>query len=286
MKNIGIVPNLDKDTKLIVTKEIIQFLLENNCTPVLPVQIAEAVSMPGFGASIEDIYKSVEFLIVLGGDGTLLNVGRRAAQYNTPLLGINLGTLGFLTDTEASGAFQSIESVLKGDYIEEKRLMLEASILNKSIVSESHIALNDVCVTRGAFSKLVDLRVHVNKEYLDTFRADGIIISTPTGSTAYNLSAGGPILKPDTRMVAITPICPHAIHSRSVVISDDDIVTIEIGKNSRGDFLLSVDGQSGSPLDRDSIIQVKRSSFYTTIIKTNKLGFYDILRKKLVRNEG
>lgn len=286
LKNIGIIPNLEKDIDLAVTSQIVQFIEQSGCVPLLPEQVSQKLNLPNYSADVEDIFRLSNFIIVLGGDGTILSIGRNAAKFDVPLLGINLGTLGFLTDVEKTGASSSISKVLNGDYKIEKRIMLEANIINENTASESYIALNDVCVTRGVFSKIVDLHIHVNNDYVDTFRADGVIVSTPTGSTAYNLSAGGPILKPDTKMFAITPICPHALHARSIVISAEDIVTVEIGSHSRGDLLISVDGQTGSPLKIDDIIKIKRSKYYTSIIKTNDLGFYDVLRQKLVRNEG
>lgn len=286
MKNIGLIPNLEKDTDLSITKDIISSILSFDCTPFISEQIGEKLNMPEYSVNIEDVYRKSDFLIVLGGDGTLLSVGRKSAIYDTPLLGINLGTLGFLTDVEKGDVPDAISNVLKGDFKIQRRIMLEANILTKGTVSEGHIALNDVCITRGVFSKIVDLNVFVNGEYLDTFRADGIIICTPTGSTAYNLSAGGPIIKPDTEMVAITPICPHSFNGRSIVVSANDIITVEVDKHSRGSLLISMDGQSGNPLQSEDIIQIKRSPYCTSIIKTNACGFYDVLRRKLVRNGG
>ncbi len=283
---VGIVPNIDKDREFSLTREIVSFLEEKRLSPALPEQVAIDMSISEYGVPYEELYEKSDFLVVLGGDGTLLSVGRKACIHNTPLLGINLGTLGFLTDVEKTDYKASIEKVLRKEYKTEKRLMLEASVLDTRTVPENMLALNDVCVTRGVFSKIVNVKVYVNGEYLNTFRSDGVIISTPTGSTAYNLSAGGPILKPDTKMIAITPICPHALYARSIVTSAEDIITIEADSTSRGDLIMSVDGQNGGYIRPGDKIQVKKSSYYTTIIKTNTYGFYDILRKKLVRNEG
>lgn len=283
MKYIGVISNQDKDIDLSITKQVVNYILSKGCFPVLSEHTAASINMLKYAANTtEDIYKLSDFIIVLGGDGTLLGVGRNSAIYNTPILGINLGTLGFLTDVEVSGASESIDKVLSGDYKIEKRMMLEASFYSKGVLKDSYLALNDVCITRGVFSKIVDLSVFINQEFLDTYRADGIIISTPTGSTAYNLSAGGPILKPDSEIVAITPICPHALNARSIVISAEDVVTVEVYKKSRGDLLISMDGQTGTSLSSNDIVRIKRSKYYTSIIKTNYLGFYDILRRKLV----
>lgn len=286
MKQIGILPNLIKDVDLTVTKRIIAFLIEKNCSPVLLKEQAEQAGLSQFACSEQQLYKNSDFLVVLGGDGTLLGTSRRTAQYGTPLLGINLGNLGFLTAAENHGAEEAIQRVLDNQYKIEKRLMLEASINTEKRRTEGILALNDICITRGVFSKMVEINVFVNAEYLDTVRADGMIISTPTGSTAYNLSAGGPILKPDTQSIAITPICPHTLHTRSIVVSSDDVITVEVCTHSSGDFAISADGQEGLALRSENIVQVKRSNYNATILKTNNLGFYDVLRQKLVRNGG
>lgn len=284
MKKIGVIPNLDKDKDLLVTKDVISFLLEKECTPLISFEVAQRLSLLEYGYCEEDMYHLADFFVVLGGDGTILGEGRKAAYYGVPLLGINLGTLGYLTDSEVADYKKSIERVLQGRFNVEHRLMLEARIYNENGIMKIFSALNDVCITRGVFSKIVDLHLYVNREYLDTIRADGVIIATPTGSTAYNLSAGGPVLKPDTRIIAITPICPHSLHARSIVISADDKVTIEIDGKLRGDLLLSADGQKGVTLDKNDIVRVQCSQHTVPIIKTNDYGFYDILRNKLMGN--
>ncbi len=284
----GIMPNLEKDEDLSVTKRLITFLENKGCCPYIPCDIAKNFNLDKYGIDEDRLFSIADFIIVLGGDGTLLGIGRRTAKYNTPLLGINLGNLGFLTAADNLGAEYAIEKVLENDYKVEKRLMIEAYI-NKgdNINNDGIIALNDICITRGAFSKLVEIDVYANKEYLDTVRADGIIISTPTGSTAYNLSAGGPILKPDTKIMAITPICPHNLYSRSIVISADDVITMVMrSKSNDSEFLLSADGQDAIKMKNNDIVRIKKSQFYTTIIKTEMKSFYDILREKLSGNGG
>lgn len=287
MKRVGIVPNIEKDIDFKMTKKIIHFLTQKGCAPLIEKKITTSErSLENFLCEAEELYNTADFLIVLGGDGTLLSVGRKTAKYKIPLLGINLGNLGFLTAAENHDAEKAITKVLNKDYKLEKRLMLEASINTEKKRTTGILALNDICITRGIFSKMVEINVFVNMEYVNTFRADGMIISTPTGSTAYNLSAGGPILKPDTEIMAITPICPHTLHTRPIVISADDVVTVEVCTHTSGDFAISADGQEGIALKSENVVQVKRSKDYVTIIKTNNMGFYDVLRQKLVRNGG
>jgi len=205
LKKVGIISNFDKDAGLKVTKTIADFLEQKGADLLMLENMAKPLNMGRYAVSEKELYNESDFLVVLGGDGTILGAGRKAAIYDTPLLGINLGTLGYLTDVEKSGAKTSLEKVLKGDYKIEKRMILEGFISSKG--KSGILALNDVCIFRGSFSKIVKLNLFINNEYLYTYRADGVIISTPTGSTAYNLSAGGPILKPDVQMVVITPIC-------------------------------------------------------------------------------
>lgn len=282
MTIVGIVPNLEKDTDLSVTKRLINFLENKGCCPYIPIDTAKKFGIDKYGIDEERLFHIADFIIVLGGDGTLLGMGRKTAKFNTPLLGINLGNLGFLTSADNLGAEDSIEKVLKKDYKVEKRLMIEAHINSYSDDRKKEIALNDICITRGVFSKLVEIDVYVNNEYLDTIRADGIIVSTPTGSTAYNLSAGGPILKPDTKIMSITPICPHNMYSRSIVVSADDNITMAMkGGRDDSEFILSADGQDGIKLKKGDVVKIKKSEFCTTIIKTDMKSFYDILREKL-----
>ena len=174
--------------------------------------------MEEYGCLEEELYRDSDFLISLGGDGTLLGVGRKSAPYGTPILGINLGTLGFLTAEEKNHAEYAIDKVLAGDYKMEKRMMLQATIATDMERIEGILALNDICITRGLLYKILEFNIYVNEEYVDTLRADGVIICTPTGSTAYNLSAGGPVLKADAQIIAITPISAHTLTSRSIVV--------------------------------------------------------------------
>jgi NAD+ kinase len=197
-------------------------------------------------------------------------------------MGINLGTLGYLTDVEKGGWDTALKLLVNGEYKTEKRMMLEAFVLNEDKEYESYgrlLALNDICVLRSDISRMINAKIYVSRDYIDTYRADGIIVATPTGSTAYNLSAGGPILKPDIELIAITPICPHKIYSRSSVISAADVVCINLSPND-GAAVLSLDGQRIINLKAGQNVEIRKSVLYTTIIKTSNMGFYDILREK------
>lgn len=283
MKKVGLVPNMDKDREMAVTKRLVHHLLERGCEPQLMEEAAKAAGLEEYAKSEEEVYRDSAFIISLGGDGTLLGVGRKSAPYHTPILGINLGHLGFLTAEEKNFAEAAIDRVLAGDYKIEERMMLQTCIATEPERIEGILALNDICINRGLLYKILEFNIFINDEYVDTFQADGVIICTPTGSTAYNLSAGGPILKSDARIIAITPISAHTLTSRSIVVSAEDSVTVEINPREDTAFTVSADGQEAWTLKGKKVVQVKCAKVHATIIKTTPQSFYDVLRKKLSR---
>ena len=284
MKKVAILPNVQKDKGLETTKRLVNYLLDKGCEPQLSQEVAELAEMPQYARAEEDLYRHSDLLISLGGDGTLLGIGRRTARFDKPILGINLGTLGFLTAEEKTHAEAAIDKVLSGEYKLEKRMMLECSIAKGDERTGGIIALNDICITRGNLYKILEFHVFVNDEYVDTLLPDGVIICTPTGSTAYNLSAGGPVLKADAEIIAITPISPHTLTSRPIVVSAEDTVTVEV-RPSREDtpFMVSADGQDNFTLTGRNVVQIRKAEACTPIIKTKPQSFYDVLRHKLSR---
>ncbi|WP_058485273.1 NAD(+)/NADH kinase [Defluviitalea phaphyphila] len=279
MKTIGLISNTKKDIKLKNTSMIIDWLLKKNCNIYIPENISNILNAPNLEKEENKIYKESDFIIVLGGDGTFLRAAREASLYNTPILGINLGTLGFLTEVDKNSSFTVLEKVLNGEYYIETRMMLETNVNN----NKNHlISLNDVVISRSSLSRIIDFKIYINDKFVDNYTADGVIISSPTGSTAYNLSAGGPILEPSTNMMGITPICPHSLYARSIVVSSEDIITIEIGENLYFDIILTIDGQMGYRLKNNDIVSIKKSHYKTHLIRTKEYNFYDVLRKKLL----
>ena len=243
MKTVGIVPNHDKEEAMNMVKEIVDFLVEKECKPALTYKIAEHAGIQEYGVTKYELYSKSDFIVVLGGDGTLLDTGRKAAKYGTPLLGINLGNLGFLSASDSSDARETIEKVLNDEYKLEKRLMLESEIVSDSDNPKQYRAVNDVCISRGIFTKITDYGIYVNDEYLATFRADGIIISTPTGSTAYNLSAGGPIVNPVADNIILTPLSSHSALDRSIILMGQDRLSFQIGATGKSlESVFSADG--------------------------------------------
>lgn len=278
--NIGFLLNTTMltDTEYII--DLMDYVASLGASVYLPTECSgifhkkDAISF----VSEKTFYSKSDFLAILGGDGTILHSAAKAAEYEKPIIGINLGTLGYLTDVEKSDAKSAFEKVFSKQYKIEKRMMLEAEFSGGKFS-----ALNDIYLSKGAESKMIRLDVYINEEYIDYYSADGIIFSTPTGSTAYNLSAGGPILKPDLEMIAITPICPHTLYARPFVISGEDVISVKIREGQRGDAFLAADGETKMLLKEGQIIKIKKSPLATATIKTNSLGFYEILRKKMGR---
>ena len=279
-KKIGFVTNIEKDPTLQETKKMVDFVLKKGCEVYVSETFSD-VHHDVIATSSSEMYKSVDFVVVIGGDGTILRVARSAAIFDTPILGINFGTLGYLADVEKVNAIDAIEKVLNGDFTIENRMMLEPYVERGCVSHEINLALNEVCITNSVCSRMIKLSVEVNGEYFDTFRADGIIVSTPTGSTAYNLSAGGPILSPHTELMTITHICPHTLYARPFVIDGNDVVRIRVQSNYNN-VQMSCDGQSTVQMKNDDVIVVKKSRYVTRIIKTTNMNFYDILRRKMV----
>ena len=274
MYKIGILPNITRDYKLEYTKDLLLWLTSNytiNINAHIDLKkILGKTPCITYVKTTEDLCKDSDFVIILGGDGTILDKTAFCAKYDVPIFGINLGGVGYLTDVERNNAKSALSKILNKNYYIENRTAIETSLNNKK-----YIALNDICVLKKDQSKLIALDIYVNDDYIDTYRGDGIIISTPTGSTAYNLSAGGPIIKPNLDVIAITPICPHKIFFRPLIVSGDDIVQIKEQK----DAILCVDGKNISHINTD--INIYKSKKEIKIIKTNDHSFYEILRQKL-----
>ena len=286
MKNIGFVANLDRDIDGKYLQRVTDWVLMRGLSPVIRSSEAELISNNSRVAHGDELYELSDMIVGLGGDGTMIGASKKAAIFGVPVMGINLGTLGYLTD--AGGGDEGIEALRKaidGEYKVEKRMMLEACVLDseKRVVIQGSLALNDVCVLRGTAPKAQSYSLQINGGYLDKYKSDGIIIATPTGSTAYNLSAGGPILRPDMECIAITPICPHKMNSRPMVVSAHDIINIEVFGDYEGEdeVMLSLDSQENFGLKKGHSVEIKKSERYVKLIKTNDLGFYDILRMKM-----
>ena len=237
----------------------------------------------GFGAQIPD---DTDCLIVLGGDGTLLRAARRLKNKGIPILGINLGHLGYLTEGDKDSAKDIIEQVLAGRYVIEERIMLHGTVRRGGKVIAEDLALNAITVTRSRSLKTINFGLHVNGDLLYRYRADGIIISTPTGSTAYNLSCGGPIVEPTAELFLVTPIAPHSLNNRSLVLSAGDSIDLEITDNNDDpdlslEYCAYFDGDSNVQLEPGDRIDIVRAPEMTRILKLSNRSFLDTLKKKM-----
>jgi NAD+ kinase len=228
------------------------------------------------------IPKTVDWVVVLGGDGTLLGAARRVGRFGSPILGVNLGGLGFLTGIPFERLYPVIEMMINGRLEVESRVMLETKVLRKRKVVCRFEVLNDVVINKGTLARIIDLGVAIYEEFLTTFRADGLIISTPTGSTAYNLSAGGPILYPTMETFILTPICPFTLTNRPIIIPDTSVIQIKIKNESEEAVLLTFDGQVGFDLYYDDKVIIRKSEKKIKLVRPPDHSYFNILRTKLM----
>ncbi|MEF9933776.1 MAG: NAD(+)/NADH kinase [Clostridium sp.] len=279
MARFGIIANLTKDKGLEFTSSIIKWLEDKDCKVCLSEISASKLSRSDIGYSHDEMYSICDYLIVLGGDGTLLGVARGAFLSGIPLLGINMGNLGFITEVEKEDAFFALQRIIDGEYSIQERILLQANVIRDGEIGDNLYCLNDVNIAKGTLSRMITLNTYSDGEFVDDYHADGLIISTPTGSTAYSLSAGGPIISPEVGVMLMTPICPHTLYSRSIVIADSKEITVEIERDA-DEIFLTCDGQQGQKLSKLDKVIVKKAPANVKFIKLGNRGFYDVLRNK------
>ncbi len=278
MADILLWPNPEKESVRGLTQQVIRWLDKRRVSVAMPQDLAERLDLGAFGCPVDaETMAQVAWTMVLGGDGTLLLAAKRLVAWNKPLLGVNLGHLGFLTEVEVPDLFAALPLFLSQGYQLDVRRLLAAEVVRQDRVLVRYEAMNDMVVTKGPFARLVNLETFVNEAYVTTYPADGIIVATPTGSTAYSLSAGGPILTPDLSVLVITPICPHSFFDRSVVIDATQTVKIRVRAMHR-DTLLTVDGQEGFPLEDGDEIRVAVSDRSVGLMRRPGWSFFHVLR--------
>ncbi len=280
MKNIGIVPNFRKEIARKITDDMIIWLKERNVGALMIHEHAILTRHSELGRFEKELTSLIDCLVVLGGDGTLLSTARMFAPSPVPLLGVNLGKLGFLTEIEIPDLFEGLERLINGQYNIDERMMLSTKLVRDGAPLEEFNSLNDTVLTKGVLARMITISVYVDDTYIDTYLADGIILSTPTGSTAYSLSAGGPIVSPNVNAVILTPICPHTLYARSIVLPEDGVVRIVV-EGEHSETMLTIDGQYGYTLQPGDEIIVKKSDFVTRLVRLSGRNFYDVLHKKL-----
>ncbi len=277
--SVGLIPHLQKPQALAACRDLVNWLELQGIKPCFSPEVGACLQRPDLAVDDATMAKA-QLLVVLGGDGTLLSVVRRHYAWGLPILGINLGKLGFLTEIELKDMFSGMERVLRGEYSVQERMLLRVGVLRKGQLVRDLRALNEVVVSKGAFSRMLELGINIDGQSLEPLPADGIIVATPTGSTAYSLSAGGPIVDPDISVLLLTPICPHSLQSRPMVISPASTLQISVHAQHE-DILLTIDGQESFPLELEDQVIVRRATEAVRLVKVSGIGFYDVLRQKL-----
>ena len=280
IKNIAIFLNFTKEQGVDIAKKIICTLKDKQFN----IYSCEKYYLDGtIPYKNGKLPPGMDLLLVLGGDGTFLKISREYAINQIPILGVNLGTLGFLTEVEIKDIDDAIDKIHKGLYTVEKRQLISGEILRGGQLTEKVVALNEITISKGPLARIINLNAYVDGVYLESYPGDGIIISTPTGSTGYSLSAGGPIVTPALPVSVITPICPHTLHSRSVVVSSDSKIDVTLSSTNQ-EVILTVDGQQGIKLFSGDVISVKGGDYHVSVVRLKGKNFLDILRYKMNNN--
>lgn len=280
MKRVGVVARVDRPDASAVVQELARWLGARDRRVVVDretggllgggAEVVERAALPGL----------VDLIVVLGGDGTLLSVVRHVGERDVAILGVNLGALGFLTATTLEALYPTLEAVLRGEYTAEERMVLAATLSRSGTAMADYLALNDVVVAKGALGRPIDLEVSVDGQIVTAYRADGVIIATPTGSTAYNLSAAGPILFATMDAIVLTPICSHALTDRPIVLPATATLEVGLVTDSR-DVGLSLDGQPGLPVTAKDRVRVRRAPSRIRLIRDPNRSYFQVLRAKL-----
>jgi NAD+ kinase len=279
---LGIVANLSKSAVLDILPEFIRKLYEKRIPVVVTKDIESKLELTNLHlktCTSNELGQHCGMVIAFGGDGTILSAAKAVSPTEIPILGVNVGRFGFLAEISVDELYEKLDQLVAGDYLIEDRMAIETTI-TKDLDKHCYFAFNDVVLEKGGFSRTILIETYINEEYLNTYNADGLLICTPTGSTAYSLSAGGPLLTPDMKALVINPICPHSLSQRPLVIRDDKVVQFKAWSEKR-EMLLSVDGQSVLRVTEDHLIQVKKAAKSVKLVKCSGNSFYHVLRTKL-----
>jgi NAD+ kinase len=262
-----------------VAADLSRWLVRHHVEPVPDTQTATLLGQPG-GAERDVMAATTDLLVVVGGDGTLLSVARSVGATRTPILGVNLGSLGFLTEVPLGEMYAALKEILAGRYSVEERMRIRASVLRTGRETARHDLLNDVVINKSALARILNIDVTVNGLYVTTYRADGLILSTPTGSTAYSLSAGGPIVDPCVAAFTLTPICPHTLSNRPLVLPEGSVVEVSL-RNNHENVYVTIDGQVGFPLVGDDRVRARRAPHPVRLIQAAGKNYFAVLRRRL-----
>lgn len=263
MKKICIISNREKDPDWFYTQKIADTFTDHGCTVV------------------QDDFTGADLLVVLGGDGSILRAARKAAPDGIPILGINRGRIGYMTELEVS-ELDMLSAMFQGNYTLDTRMMLSVEIIRRGTILQSMTALNDAVVSNGVISRIAHVELYCNSRKAGHYYADGLICATPTGSTAYSLSAGGPVIDPKLDCICVTPVSPQSLHARPMIYSADSVLEIHDNQQTRGELYLTVDGDENHRLEDGDTVRVTRSKTVTRLLRIKKDGFYDVLHHKML----
>lgn len=288
MDNFYIITNHQKDENLEVTRKIQEYLEQNGKVCFIQQEAKTASENAEYKfTDASEIPEEVECVLVLGGDGTLIQAARDTIKRNIPLLGFNFGTLGFLAEIEKENMYTALDKLMNDEFSLESRMMLTGTVYRDGEAMLTDIALNDIVINRSGALRTINYEIYVNDDFLYSCPADGIIISTPTGSTGYNLSARGPIVSPSSSMILLTPICPHSLTSSSIVLSAEDKVAVKIGpgrKNTNEAAVVTFDGSNSIGLLVGDYVEITQAKVTTRLVKISKKSFVETVRKKMQFN--
>ena len=285
MNTFYIITNHHKDEKLEVTRQIQEYLEKHGKICFIQREAKSGADEADYKfTNAAEIPENVECVLVLGGDGTLIQAARDTIKRNIPLLGFNFGTLGFLAEIEKENMYTALDKLMNDEFYLESRMMLTGTVYRNGQPVTTDIALNDIVLNRSGALRTINYEIYVNGDFLYSCPADGIIISTPTGSTGYNLSAGGPIVSPSSSMILITPICSHSLTSSSIVLSAEDQVTVKMGpgrKNANEAAVVTFDGAHSANLIIGDYVEITQAKEVTRLVKISKKSFVETVRKKM-----
>jgi NAD+ kinase len=279
MQTIGVVVKRDRAQAAELGRELIAWLSQRNVTTLVEAESAAQLGCSR-GVTKEAIIAAAEMVVVLGGDGTLLSVARLMRVRAIPILGVNLGNFGFLTALTSDELMPMMGRILAGDFEVEQRMTLEVTLRRADVPPISRQVLNEAVITKGALARIIDLETAVNGQHLCVYKADGLIVTTPTGSTAYSLSAGGPIVHPSVGVTVLSPICPHTLTHRPMVLPDSATVAVTV-RSPHEDVVLTLDGQEGIALRNNDLVSICKAKTSVPLVQSATRNYFDVLRSKL-----
>jgi NAD+ kinase len=277
---IGIISRPRRSNLEVVVPPLLHWFAARGIRTLYDTETAGALHDSSHGLTREDVAEQSQLLLVLGGDGTLLAAARVAARLGIPILPINMGSLGFLTSFTIEEMYPALEQILAGRFSCSERVMLDVELHRDAEVIERQAVVNEAVINKGALARMIDLQLTIDADFVCRYRADGLIVATPTGSTAYSLSAGGPIVHPGVESWIITPICPHTLSDRPVVVRDSSLIEVHLSGDTESVFL-TLDGQTGIPMQAADVVRMRRASERLRLIQPAQKSYFEILRNKL-----